>query len=126
VISPNSGILRQHLYKEALRRHDHQTAHALLSADPKESDRASAHLHLADKLGPGVPDYVAIIVTAAPEWREFVRTQCARHALSLGLTPNALTLLLAPDAVAARTGTYALCEANWRSIGLTSLPPLTR
>jgi CHAT domain len=110
-VAPNSGVLRQHLYKEALRHHDHQRAHALLSAIPEESGRAGAHLHLANNLGAGVPDYVAIIDSASADWREFVRTQCARHALSLGLAPNALTLLLAPEAVAAGTGTYALCEA---------------
>jgi hypothetical protein len=39
-----------------------------------------------------------------------VHIECARHALSLSLTPNALALLQAPEALAAGTGTFVLCE----------------
>jgi hypothetical protein len=52
-IDPQSDLVQQHLYTEALRRLDHRAAQDLLAADPEKQDKADAHLYLADNLGSG-------------------------------------------------------------------------
>lgn len=109
---PSSAYLVKYRYQEALRRQDHREAHTLLSQVPGKESLAKMHADLAEAFGAGgVPDYLGLVASSKPDMRERVRVECARHALSLQLTPHAIDLLLAPDALAAETGTYAMCDA---------------
>lgn len=109
---PSSPVLAQTKYRAAVKRCDHRGAHDHLAGIPGAEALARMHLELAGRLGgDGDPDYPAIVASAADGQREKVRTECARHANKHGRSGQALTLLLAQEAVADGTGTFALCDA---------------
>jgi hypothetical protein len=109
---PSSPLLAQTQYRAAVKRCDHRAAHDHLARIAGAETLARMHLDLAGRLGgDGDPDYPAIVASAADSEQEKVRTECARHANKQGRHNQALTLLLAREAVAARTGTFALCDA---------------
>jgi len=109
---PSSPLLAQTKYRAAVKRCDHRAAHDQLAGIPGAEALARMHFDLADRLGgDGDPDYPAIVASAADDEREKVRTECARHANKHGRSDQALALLLSREAIAARTGTFALCDA---------------
>lgn len=109
---PTSRLLAQTKYRAAVKRCDHRAAHDHLAGIPGAEALSRMHLDLAGHLGGnGDHDYPAIVASAAAGEQEKVRIECARHANKHGKSDQALMLLLAPEAVTARTGTFALCDA---------------
>ncbi|MGU3660225.1 CHAT domain-containing protein [Methylobacterium fujisawaense] len=109
---PTSALLTQAQYMRAVKRCDHQAAHEILAGKAGAEALARMHLELAEKLEvEGVPDYLAIVGSMAKDIQARGRVECARHALKLQLANRAVALLLSADSVAARTGTFELCDA---------------